>query len=142
MGDKKYTITRFLIALILVVEIMLGVKVILADASFWNDLEFPLDKYLFGTIAGFSGLFLRNCYWLFGNQTESIGKNLWLTYLIQYQLFIILSSILISSVLMLSDKVETSSYLFFAFALPLNVYVGLETYKAFDLIKDIIRKNV
>lgn len=140
--SREYTITRAIILLVLIAEIVISIKILLCDTGFGFSSYFPFNKYLFGILAGIFGLFLRNCYWLFGDHSESKGKNLWLTYLLQYQFFVILSSILISSVLLLSDKIGASPYLFFTLALPLNIYIGLETYRALDLIKDIIRKNV
>lgn len=140
---EKYKKYRIFIAVILILEVILILKIIIFCN--WNlslISGFPIEKFLFGILAGILGLLLRDFVWLFGIKTENQpGKNLWLTYLFQYQLFTILSSILISSVLMLNGTIENSSYLFFTFALPLNIYIGLEAYQALDFLKGIVGKS-
>ena len=141
-GEKlteKYFWDRIIILFILIFEIVL----FFFNTYYGWGLIFQIDQYLFGILAGIFGLFLRNLFWLFGNKLESSGKNVLRTYLLNYQIFIVLSSIFISSILILilNDKIKDSPYLFFTFVLPLNIYVGLEVYNALTFIKGMFGKN-
>ncbi|MEK9147537.1 MAG: hypothetical protein AAB593_01345, partial [Patescibacteria group bacterium] len=139
-GEKlndKYFSDRIIISIVLVLAVIILGCYYNPNLS-WI-LNLPSDKYLFGMIAGIVGLILRNFIWFSENYPEKKAKWVVFTYLIPYPLFIVLSSLLISSVLLLNDKIESSPYLFFAFALPLNIYIGFATYEALEFLKNLIK---
>lgn len=141
--NKKYKIHRSIVAIFFIFEIVIIIKIILCYFGFDFASYDTLSKYLFAILFGLLGLFVRNWKWLLGYYSENKqGKNLVSIYLFDYQIFVLLSSILISSVLMLNSKIETSPYLFFTFAVPLNVYIGFTTYQAFDFLKGMISKYI
>ena len=141
--NKKYKIHRSIVAIFFIFEIAIIIKIILCNFGFDFASYNTLSKYIFAILFDLLGLFVRNWKWLFGYYSENKqGKNLLSIYLVDYQIFVLLSSILVSSTLMLNSKIETSSYLFFTFSMPLNVYIGFTAYQAFDFLKGLISKNI
>ena len=134
---SEYTSTRLWIMLTLVLIILVGVVLFLRVGDIVLFSSFLSHKIIFGIVAGLFGLLLRNIYFI--GKKEQAGKNLWVQYIIKYPLFIVFSSLFVFSILNLNDKIE-QSYLFYSFALPLNIYIGLETYHVTEWLEKLMQK--
>ncbi len=130
-------------------KIFCGLLALLIIIIMWIDFDFESIKnflfnqrYIVSVFAGLFGLFLRNLHYLVGDHPpEKKGKYLETTYIFQYIPFIILSSALIFAILSLNTKIENQSNLFYAFAVPLNIFIGLEAYRSIEFLIGLIFKQ-
>lgn len=139
---ENYETRRWSIFFAFIAILIVGI-ITLLDVDFKSVYVFlSSQKYLTGFFAGLFGLLLRNIYWIIGDHPpEKRGKYLEATYVFQYPFFIALSSILIFAILNLNYKIETHPDLFYAFAIPLNIYLGYGAYGTLDFLKGLIGKN-
>ena len=136
---REYTIARIGIMAILILVIIIGLSLFLTNTdTTWLSHLFSY-KVLFGFIVGLFGLLFTNINFI--GKKEQANKNLWFQYLIKYPLFIISSSLFVFSILNLNDKIG-QSYLFYSFTIPINILVGLETYRVTILLENWLKEFI